>query len=287
MSLRPDVSRCQITWKLFVQKDDGSWFLDLPPYYAALFAAYFPSLMKQSRTGFRDSKSGKTRYAFFSVLPAREVQRIEGFLRFFERAVCLGANKHIQKEFSDELDFCLALDFAKPSPTEDRTEIGELEYQAKYQQNSEALGELQKELAFAVRSLPPSAMCRPRLLTYVPSDRSQQFCLPALLTRGIVDMVPKTFWGDPKPLVTPALTVAKPPAKNLSVDQKIYQWKQLLQPSGIQLSRAVQNCSVIVVDDLYQSGASLWSFAKYLKSQGAGSLIGLTCVKSLRDTDNR
>lgn len=175
----------------------------------------------------------------------------------------------------------------KPSPREGRTELGELEYQAKYHQNSEALGELAKQLAFAVRSLPPEAICRPRLLSYVPSDPKQQFCLPALLTRGMVDIVPKAFWADPKPLLAPALTVRKPSAKNLTVDEKIVQWNNILQADGIRLSRSVKNCSVIVVDDLYQSGASLWSFAKHLKSQQAASVVGLTCVKSLRDTDNR
>src|SRR5262249_39745239 len=133
MSLRPHSSRCQLTWKQFVQKDDGSWFLNLPPYYADLFACYFPALMKQSRTRFRNSKSGKTRYAFFSALPQREVQRVEGFLAFFGRAVCLSVNKHLRNDFADELDFCIALDFAKPSPTGERTVIGELEYAAKYQ----------------------------------------------------------------------------------------------------------------------------------------------------------
>jgi predicted amidophosphoribosyltransferase len=221
------------------------------------------------------------------MLPDREVERIEGFLRFFERAVCLGINKHLGKEFSDELDFCLALDFGKPSPTADRTVIGELEYQAKYHQDSEAIGELGRELAIAVRSLPRDAIPRPRLLTFVPSDRRQRFCLPALLARGIVDMVPKTFWDDQPSLVTSSLTVPKSAAKGLSVDQKIVQWKKLLQSDAIALSRPVANCSVIVVDDLYQSGVSLWSFAKYLKSQQARCVVGLTCVKSLRDTDNR
>jgi phosphoribosylpyrophosphate synthetase len=100
-------------------------------------------------------------------------------------------------------------------------------------------------------------------------------------------MVPRAYWDDPKPLVKPTLTVAKAFAKNLSIDQKIAQWQKILRSRGIMLSRPVANCSVIVVDDLYQSGVSLWSFAKYLKSQKARSVVGLTCVKSLRDTDNR
>jgi predicted amidophosphoribosyltransferase len=79
----------------------------------------------------------------------------------------------------------------------------------------------------------------------------------------------------------------KPAAKNLTVDQKIAHWKRIVQAEAIQLSRPVEHGSVIVVDDLYQSGASLWSYARYLKSKQAAAVVGLACVKSLRDSDNR
>ena len=44
--------------------------------------------------------------------------------------------------------------------------------------------------------------------------------------------------------------------------------------------------TVLIVDDLYQSGASMWTYAKYLKSMGANKVIGLVAVKSQRDSDN-
>jgi len=274
-------------WRQFVPCDDGSWILNLPPYYASLFAACFPDLLEQTHAGFQQSHVGRTMYAIFPLLPTQEIQRIEGFLTFFERVVCLGLNRHLADAFSDELDFCLALDFTKPKPEADRTEIGELEFQAKYEQNSDAIGELQRELASAVQMLPPAAIRRPRLLTYVPCEAGRDFYLPARLTRGIVDMVPRTFWDGPDVLVTPVLTVAKWPAKRLDVAHKLGYWRLVQEAQGIQFSRSVKDCSVIVVDDLYQSGASLWSFARYLKNQGAVSVVGLACVKSLRDTDNR
>src|SRR5437899_7915809 len=105
MSLRPRSSRSQLTWKQFVEKEDGSWFLNLPPYYADLFASYFPALLKMSRTGFRTSRSARTKYAYFTTLPSREIERVESFLLFFQRAVCLSTNRHLMGEFSDELDF--------------------------------------------------------------------------------------------------------------------------------------------------------------------------------------
>lgn len=288
MSLRPASSRSQLKWNQFTQKDDGTWILVLPPYYAGLFEAYFPTLMKLSKRGFRDSKSAKTRLAFFPSLDDRAVERIEGFLTFFARAVCLTTNRHLKSCFSDELDFCLALDFNKPSPAAGRTEIGQWEYQAKYQHDKEALAELAARLVeVVVHSLPLSKIPKPRLLTFVPSAAGQDYCLPAEFVKRIIEIAQASFWGVQDPLVTPRLTIAKESAKSLTVDQKILQWDNIVKANGIRLSRSVKESSVIIVDDLYQSGASLWSFAKYLKSQGAAKTVGLACVKSLRDTDNR
>jgi hypothetical protein len=287
VTLRPPSSRYQLTWNQFARKEDGRWILVLPPYYAGLFTARFPSLMAKSATGFRNSSTGKTKYAFFQGLDDPAVRKIEAFLEFFARAVCLSTNKHLGDRFADELDFCLALDFNRPSPTEGRTEIGEWEYQAKYHQAEAALAELANGLAQAIHWLPRSWIPKPRLLTCVPSDPGKEFYLPAGLAEAVIANVPASFWGVPDPRITARLKDAKHSAKNLTVDQKMAQWEQILQAKGVQLSRSVRDCSVIVVDDLYQSGASLWSFAEYLKGRQAGTVVGLACVKSLRDTDNQ
>lgn len=41
------------------------------------------------------------------------------------------------------------------------------------------------------------------------------------------------------------------------------------------------------IDDLYQSGATIWNYAKYLKGLGAKKVMGVVGVKSLRDSDNQ
>jgi predicted amidophosphoribosyltransferase len=247
----------------------------------------YPKLMAKSNTGFRDSSSGKTKYAFFKDLDEGEVSAIERFLSHYGRSVCLSANAHIAEHFSDELDFCLALDFNKPSPKEDRTQIGEWEYQAKYHQDKEALAALTKAMVAAVRSLPLRKVPKPRLISYVPCEADREFYLPAELAAGIVAALPTTFWGVDRPVVKSTLLVEKSSAKNLTVAEKIAQWEAISTGEGIALSRSVRGCSVIVVDDLYQSGASLWFFGKYLKDLGATVVVGLACVKSLRDTDNK
>jgi predicted amidophosphoribosyltransferase len=252
-----------------------------------LFQACFPSLAARSNTGFLTSSTGKTKFAFFPELDERAVKRIETFLAFYERAVCIGANRHLEDSFSDELDFCLALDFIRPSPKEARTGMGELEYQAKYHRDAEALDGLSNELVAALRVLPAAQVPKPRLLTWVPGDPDKKFHVPAQLARAIMEVLPDSYWGDPAPLVRAELKAPKKPAKDLTVGQKIALWEEMMQARAIRLSRPVRDCSVVVVGDLYQSGASLWSFAKYLKSKQAGTVVGLACVKSLRDTDNQ
>ena len=43
---------------------------------------------------------------------------------------------------------------------------------------------------------------------------------------------------------------------------------------------------MLLVDDLYQSGTTMWTLARFLKDNGAKSVYGLACVKSWRDSNN-
>src|SRR5262245_62962519 len=139
--------------------------------------------MKKTTAGFHKTKSGKNRKARFFDLDDKEVRKIQGFLDWYERVWCISTNKHLANDFSDELHFCIALDFNRPAPGKDRTEIGQWEYQAKYGGDKEALTGLAKALGRAVRMLPFSRIPMPRLLTFVPSDPHKGFHLPAELAK--------------------------------------------------------------------------------------------------------
>jgi orotate phosphoribosyltransferase-like protein len=90
------------------------------------------------------------------------------------------------------------------------------------------------------------------------------------------------------PFIDADLHCEKPGLKGLTVEEKIPVWQDLYNEEGcVQLSGSVEDRLVVVIDDLYQSGATLWMYAKFLKEQGATHVIGLPCVKSLRDSDNR
>ncbi len=74
-------------------------------------------------------------------------------------------------------------------------------------------------------------------------------------------------------------------------------WFNLTQREGQDLCLKIPICDVYapIIDRAfpelnhigYQSGASAWSLARFLKSRGALQVYGLACVQSWRDTDNQ
>jgi predicted amidophosphoribosyltransferase len=48
----------------------------------------------------------------------------------------------------------------------------------------------------------------------------------------------------------------------------------------------VKGKTILLVDDLFQSGASIWALARAARKAGAIRVCGLVSVKARRDTDN-
>jgi len=287
MTIRPLTSRRQLTAQRFSQNDGGDWELELPAYYVRLFETTFPRIRSKAVEGFRILR-GESQIARLRELTIREIELIQKFITWYQRSICISTNKHLDGVFFDELDFCLALDKNYPEPGQERTEIGEWEYQAKYKHDDAAAKKLASEMVRAIRSVQSFANA-PRLLSYVPSSSSNKFYLPAEIASLVLadPSVARLLTTEGELLLVPTLTVDKQEAKSMKVSEKIVQWQNLIAEDRIRLSRDIRGHSVIVLDDLYQSGATLWSYAKFLKSHHAVSVIGLVCVKSLRDSDNR
>ena len=76
--------------------------------------------------------------------------------------------------------------------------------------------------------------------------------------------------------------------KELTVQEKIPEWEKLYSRTEcVVIHGEVNGRTLVVIDDLYQSGATMWCYARCLKQRGAKAVLGLVCVKSMRDTDNR
>ena len=276
-------------WNLFKEEGD-SWFLAVPPYYAWLFGFLHPQLMTwHSNTGWRETKSGKNMYAYFRGLNETDIRAIRSFIDALKRHIVLGPKKALNERLGAGLDFCLALGRNYESPqhaaTGQRTELGRLEYQAKYRECDESTACLAGMLheAFALAPAPEvESVC----LTYIPPGPSKRdrFYVP----RAIAHNLAHRLRADNKrvDLVECHLRRGKRPMKDLTFEQKIAEWQRIGKKQRVELSSSVDNHVVYVVDDLYQSGTSLHAFAAYLKSKGASHVLGLVCVKSLSDTGN-
>jgi len=293
MISRPVSSRARLIATTFEQKENGSWFFSVggsnASFYTELFSQLHSDIMSKSNTGWRISKSGKARYAFFPNLDVDERETIQNFQSDYRVMPVLELNDNIRPFFTDELDACLALDLNKERPeAAERTCAGELEYEAKYEKDEDAINELSKLLANALTRVPPRCDADQCCLTYIPPTKDKAFHLPKILAEKVAAILKDGFHDfDTCALVHAQLTVPKSSLKNLSLEEKVEVWEHIVENKSVELTQSVEDCAVYVIDDLYQSGVTMWSFAKYLKSVGAAAVLGCVAVKSLRDTDNQ
>jgi predicted amidophosphoribosyltransferase len=196
------------------------------------------------------------------------------FLDLLKLVWVLRISKTIEDHFSDELDQCFALDFNfQDAEKHTYTGIGQLEYAAKYQRDKGSIDKLAELLANVCQSHPNLAEAD--LIAAVPANPSKQFHLPDELVRRMCKGLGFTPLNLRKLRATPQLKTL-PLAKKLKTLEDVFE-----------LEDDLEGRSVLLVDDLYQSGCTMWTLAKSLKANGATHVYGLACVKSWRDSDNQ
>jgi len=170
--------------------------------------------------------------------------------------------------FTDELSYCVALDFNYVDAKEGRyTEVGELEYHSKYRSDAASLAKLANQVANVATTSP--VLATSEVVAAVPSSS------PVAAT--LADAVAKAL-NRPVTVVTDRKTES---VKGLKADRKIAVLKDayLVDP-------VVKGKTILLVDDLFQSGASIWALARAARRAGAVRVYGLVSVKARRDTDN-
>ncbi len=167
----------------------------------------------------------------------------------------------------DTLDISLSLSM-NIIDDESRTEIGELEYQAKYHKNSDAEKSLVALCADWINKLPYYKDAD--LICAVPSST------PNNLPQRIVEKLSITAKNISTDISWTSKTRAVKDAEN--IDDKI----SILEESGLDIKNIPQLKGKIVIlfDDLYMSGVTLQYIAMKLKEAGAQRVLGLTIVKS-------
>jgi len=259
-------------------------FVVPPVVYPELFDLRFSNLIRKScETKWTLTNNKKSAFLSFepNVLSEKDVEMINEWQERFSQYVLIGVNKHIGSIFSNELDFCLALDYThKKDDPEKRTLYGETVYQLKYKGDIHSLDILSSGLVKALNELKMMFQVCDPILSIIPSH-TDKCNVPRKLAKAVL--------RETKiPFVDCILHCKKSELKNMAFSDKKPEWDQLYSvPNCVQWMGDITNKTIFLIDDLYQSGTTLWTCAKYLKKHGAGNVIGLVCVKTFRDTDNR
>lgn len=281
----PKIARSRSTlWSLCEPLPDGAQLLVLSKEtYPELFELAHPEIVQKAQSGWRPTKSGHCRRLIFPAgsLSEEEIEEISEWCKRFRDYVLIGLNSHHASNFDAELDFCLALGYNYDLEKQCRTALGEMEYQLKYKESDAQLEVASGLLAAAYHDLPLSAVLPEKaVVTHIPALPRERN-VGRSLAQSVSSAIGLEFTSSD-------LLRGKPAMKDLPLSKKLEVWQNLYQDSDhMRITGTVSGRIVLIIDDLYQSGTSMWSFAKWLKSAGAKQVLGLVCVKSMRDSDNQ
>lgn len=272
-----------------IHKNTDAYNISTNSKYVNLINHFFPILERNSPTKWKISNNYENMSNLWLPNSCCDQDIMTKFINWSEEVtkevLWLNLNKNIKEYYDDELDYCIALDF-NIIYGEGRTKLGEAEYQLKYKNKDLNLNEKEQYVYIIMRKMLDS--CK-----YIPFTNESNWC---------VSPMPTTEFGKTKfawnlaerlskqlalPFINPILSYNKPQLKNLSIKEKINTWETIYYNNGVKLDEnQVRGNNILVVDDLYQSGVTMWEYAKFLKTIGAKCVFGIVCVKSLRDSDN-
>lgn len=287
-----------IFWLRVNENDDGSYNFFVSESILEIFRYHFPFVELYAPMGWQLSKGG-TKYIWIPPdnAGAIDLVAIKAWASF-AGCQCVWLKTDLS------LAYCLAADFnfsVEDGTIGPRTPLGDAEYWLKYRRaevTQEAMrghvGNVchgikgifeQLPLAYKAQSMfsPVSGVApiAPPIVSPIPANRGK-----GKLAWALAKYV-ATQYG--LCLITPTLAPEKPEMKTLNLEQKKQAWQQLYSvPQAVSLAREdVSGKEIVIVDDLFQSGATMHAYASFLKWLGAERVFGISCVKSMRDSDNQ
>lgn len=194
----------------------------------------------------------------------KEVKEVREVLELFQQAVCI----------SDNLEQTFALDHhMKPEYNAGRSEVGEWVYKSKYERNRGSALKLADKFVEFVQLHP--VYRNADYLVYVPYRGYKHFSLPKYIAEQVCLQV--GISGNLQSQVMK--TRDTEPMKNVPDEGK---FDNIRGAFAVADNLNLAQKSVIIVDDLYHSGATLQEFANTLINVGATAL-GLVATKTKRD----
>lgn len=284
-----DITRTRSNFwiRVFANEDDAFTCLT-NEHTHNLIDILYPEIEELSPKGWSSASGGN--YHLWIPEDRANSEVIEEFTDWAERAnqhIWLQKNKNIGDYFSDELDFCLAYDWNIDFVSQKRTEVGEAEYQLKFQYSKGHISEEEASPYFDALSDALLCCCeflpinskRDLFVTAIPAIPEEQ----NKLAWAMADFIQQNYGGD---FLTATLLKSKPQIKSLGVNDRLEIWEYIYKNNLVQISAPVQGKTVLIVDDLYQSGVTMWYYAQYLKEMGARKVVGLVAVKAQKDRGN-
>ncbi len=202
------------------------------------------------------AKSGK----YYAVLSSSDYDKVKTFIDEYSDIVFL----------RDLLDVSVALSMNYEDDQSSRTPIGQLEKEAKYDNNNEAA----EKISVLVDDFIANNPCYKNAdyICAVPPSNKGEENLPLKILKKL-----KNFPGT---IITNELewSTKSESLKNADGKDKL----DILKESGfkIQKPEAFKNKNIVLLDDLYMSGVTMQYVAMRLKEAGAKKVYGLCLVKS-------
>ena len=278
-------------WVRIYDNDDGSYLFLTRDIIYKVITVLFPELEEMSPRGWTISKSNHQNRCLWIPPDRGDTKLINSFISWADEAnshIWLGKNRNIEDFFEDVMDCCIAVDWNFDFETQKRTLVGESEYQIKYRytkgllskEEADKYAEILSESLLDCCKFLPITKLRNLFVTTIPAIKDDQH----KLSWAMANFIKEEYGGQ---FLTATLKTQKLETKSLSVKEKVSIWKDIYSNKGVSLSDDVKGKIILIIDDLYQSGTSMWAYAEYLKLLGASRVFGLVSVKSQRDSDNR
>ncbi|MDD4689853.1 MAG: hypothetical protein PHE51_08940 [Eubacteriales bacterium] len=288
MSYNKKFSKQRSKFYLQIFENDDNITLSANKFAKKLINNYQDIIEDLSPTGWKKSKNYDDIYSLWLPNDKIDYDIIDNFVKWAEtcnNCIWVTLNKNIEEYFDEDiLDFCICSDWNYTFDGKSgRTEIGEVEYRLKY------VGQLSKDDGLLIEQyLTKCISCISNslddvLVTTIPAIKEKQNKASWLLAEFVADELETDF-------LKTTLLKDKPQMKSLDVSDKIKTWREIYATYPIETSidsDELYGKTILIVDDLYQSGASMWCYAEYLKYLGASNVLGIALVKSLKDSDNK
>ena len=237
------MSRLALEWFNLTRDEGQDLYLKIPicDVYSNVIDRAFPEIQ---HIDWRTSTQN-TCYTYIKRITPQEQQGLNDFLELLKKIICLTITQHLAPHFQRELDEAYALDFNfQPNvfPLA-YTEAGSWEHLAKEQQKPQAIAEVARRLAELIQRHP--TLSRADTIAAMPSRPSKSFHLPGELVKAI-----GLTLGRPVGLNLTKAEHSK--LRTLPIDQKVATLAGVFT-----LGESVRGKSVLVIDDLYQSGVTV------------------------------